>query len=211
MTWPDVAAPNSQGLSTQGFSMGEAPAKAKRGRRRGARAIAVRRATAADGEAIACLHKRVAGEADSGLVLTRHEAPAAVSVAKRIARADQTGRDLVLVAERGGRVVGRLVFRGECRARLAHRGSFSIMVERTQRGSGVGTALIGAMLDWARVGGRVKKITLRVLATNTRARRLYRSLGFVREGVLRKGVRLSQTRYVDEVVMSIWLGGSGRD
>jgi len=44
-----------------------------------------------------------------------------------------------------------------------------------------------------------------VFASNTRARRLYESLGFLEEGIRRRRVRIRDA-YEDEVFMGLWLG-----
>ncbi len=106
-----------------------------------------------------------------------------------------------LVAESGGRVVGYL--------RLAQpiplpsgahvRQIQGLAVDTTTRGRGIGTALLeAACAETLRQGGT--RITLRVLATNVDARRLYERAGFVVEGVLRNEFRI-EGRYVDDIVM----------
>jgi hypothetical protein len=49
--------------------------------------------------------------------------------------------------------------------------------------------------------GGARKLTLRVLGSNVRARRLYESCGFLVEGVLRAEFFLGG-RYVDDVLMT---------
>ncbi len=65
---------------------------------------------------------------------------------------------------------------------------------------GVGCLLVDAALAEARARG-VRRLTLRVLAPNARARRLYQSCGFVVEGVLRGEFRLDG-QDVDDVLMA---------
>ncbi|MFE7772406.1 GNAT family N-acetyltransferase [Streptomyces sp. NPDC057445] len=67
------------------------------------------------------------------------------------------------------------------------------------RGQGLGRALVRAAGDEARRQGAVR-ITLRVLAHNTTARKLYESEGYAVEGVL-PGEFFLAGRYVDDVLM----------
>ena len=49
-------------------------------------------------------------------------------------------------------------------------------------GRGIGTALLEDLFGWAQRDSRVKKVELRVRATNQRALALYRKFGFLEEG-----------------------------
>ena len=84
-----------------------------------------------------------------------------------------------------------------------HVADLGIAIRERARGKGLGRALMLACLGWARAAG-VRKVTLRVFATNERACRLYRSLGFVDEARLRGAIVLHDVA-IDELVMSLWL------
>jgi ribosomal protein S18 acetylase RimI-like enzyme len=71
------------------------------------------------------------------------------------------------------------------------------------RRRGVGRALVQAVIDLARAAGK-RRLTLRVLATNPEAERLYASLGFVVEGVLRGEFELEGAD-VDDRLMALVL------
>jgi RimJ/RimL family protein N-acetyltransferase len=72
------------------------------------------------------------------------------------------------------------------------------------RRRGVGRALLDAAILEARARG-ARRLTLRVLAPNEPARRLYESAGFVVEGVQRELFFL-EGAYVDDVLMALELG-----
>lgn len=81
-----------------------------------------------------------------------------------------------------------------------------LAVDPAFEGRGAGRALIGALIDLARErGGR--RMTLRVFATNKRARRLYEQIGFEVEGVLRGEFMVGNGDYVDDVFMALDLRG----
>jgi ribosomal protein S18 acetylase RimI-like enzyme len=73
-------------------------------------------------------------------------------------------------------------------------------VDPAYQGRGVGQALLEAATQEARRRG-ARKLSLRVLGSNTAARRLYERCGFVVEGVL-AGEFLLDGRYVDDVIMA---------
>ena len=78
-----------------------------------------------------------------------------------------------------------------------------LAVDPGRQGLGIGSRLIAAALDEAR-GRGARKVSLRVLASNTRARSLYESCGFVVEGVLR-GEFLLHDEFVDDLFMARYL------
>lgn len=75
-----------------------------------------------------------------------------------------------------------------------------LAVHPSSQGQGLGRALVLAAVDLARDAG-ARKITLRVLAANCHARRLYKSNGFTTEGVLRGEFHLDGHE-VDDVLMA---------
>lgn len=109
---------------------------------------------------------------------------------------------LNVLAEVDGEVAGLLDFRVKApRRRVLHRGDFGVSVRPGYRGLGVGSALIEAMLGWARAHPRIEKVCLAAMADNEEAVRLYRRLGFEEEGRCVRQNRLGPGRYVDDVLM----------
>ena len=75
-----------------------------------------------------------------------------------------------------------------------------LAVEPAEQGHGIGRALVEAAIAEARARG-ARRLTLRVLETNSRARLLYEAAGFEVEGVLRDEFLLAG-RYVDDLLMA---------
>ncbi|WP_281689076.1 GNAT family N-acetyltransferase [Pseudonocardia thermophila] len=119
---------------------------------------------------------------------------------------ERVAPDDVLVAERGGRVVGYAALHNSLDA-PSHRHVLEIRglaVHPDAAGRGIGAALVeAAVVEAARRGAR--KVTLRVLGSNDRARQLYARCGFVEEGVLRDEFVLDGS-YVDDVLMARFVG-----
>jgi ribosomal protein S18 acetylase RimI-like enzyme len=108
----------------------------------------------------------------------------------------------VLVAEDDGLVVGYVTL-GQGLDLPSHQHVLDVTglaVDPAQQGRGVGHRLLAACVEQARARG-ARKLSLRVLGTNGRARQLYESSGFRVEGVLRGEFRLDG-RYVDDVLMA---------
>ncbi|MFM9995947.1 MAG: GNAT family N-acetyltransferase [Phycisphaerales bacterium] len=102
-------------------------------------------------------------------------------------------------------VLGRLYFFPGKFRKTAHHGHFGVSVNQQWRGRGVGRAMITALLDWATGHAVIEKVCLGCLATNTRALRLYETMGFARESVSPRHFRLGPGRYADDVQMAIWV------
>lgn len=85
--------------------------------------------------------------------------------------------------------------------RRRHVMSVGLAVAADAQGQGVGRALMQALCDFADQWGQVLRMELHVYADNARAIALYRSLGFVQEG-LHRGYALRAGQYVDSLSMA---------
>jgi ribosomal protein S18 acetylase RimI-like enzyme len=111
----------------------------------------------------------------------------------------------VLVAEADDQVIGYAILRQAVPV-PSHRDVLEInglAVDPAHQGHGTGRRLVEACAEQARRRG-ARKLTLRVLGINDRARRLYESCGFQIEGVLRDEFYLGG-QYVDDVLMARFL------
>jgi putative acetyltransferase len=79
-----------------------------------------------------------------------------------------------------------------------------VNVAKPWRGRGVGTALITRAVEWAKRGGVIRRIELKVFTRNTTAIRLYERLGFALEGTRRRAV-FKEGRYEDNHLMAMLL------
>lgn len=110
-------------------------------------------------------------------------------------------RDLLLVAEVDGEIVGTLGFSGNTLRRYRHSGQFGMAVLKKYWGRGIGSALLGMLLEWTDSKGFLR-VSLQVYATNSSAIRLYKKFGFEEEGRLRKDCIISSGEFVDTIVMA---------
>jgi RimJ/RimL family protein N-acetyltransferase len=176
------------------------PLLRRSGRTRGGAEFVIRPAAADDAAALVALRDAVATEG------TRVAAePGERSVLEEslgVASLLSTG-GLALVAEVDGEVVGQLAVHRRQGRYEGHRGDLSITVARDHREQGLGRALVETALDWARAV-RLGKVTLGVFPENLRAIALYRSVGFVDEGTLRRHLRVGDGER-DLLLMSLLL------
>ena len=106
------------------------------------------------------------------------------------------------VAEVSGSIVGMIHLSNGHRRRIAHTSEFGMSVSRPFRDQGIGRLLIQALLDWARENTVIEKISLKVHGDNSRAIHLYKTLGFVEEGCLKKEIKYGPNQYVDVLLLS---------
>ena len=105
----------------------------------------------------------------------------------------------MFVAEAGCGLIGHLG------VHLQHGiAELGMMVAADWRGRGVGSALLGSAVEWAREAG-AHKMALQVWPHNAGARRLYERLGFVTEGRLRRHWRRRNGELWDSIVMGLVL------
>ncbi|HEV7327735.1 MAG TPA: GNAT family N-acetyltransferase [Bosea sp. (in: a-proteobacteria)] len=91
---------------------------------------------------------------------------------------------LNIVALRDGELVGQAGFE-RYRGRRAHVAYIGIGVHDDHRGTGIGSALLGELVDAADNWFGLKRLELTVYADNAVAIALYRKFGFEPEGLLR--------------------------
>ena len=104
-----------------------------------------------------------------------------------------------------GTVLGMYILHPNNIGRCGHLANASYAVERSARGRGVGEALVRDSLKQAKAYGFTVMQFNAVVATNTRALRLYEKVGFTRLGVIPKGFRLPDGTYADIVPQYIEL------
>ena len=109
--------------------------------------------------------------------------------------------DIMLVAERGGIVIGNAGLHGVAALRRRHAAGLGISVARSAQGQGVGTALMAALVDWADNWAQLLRLELTVFTDNAAAISLYRKFGFVDEGVHR-AYALRDGAYADVLAMA---------
>lgn len=81
------------------------------------------------------------------------------------------------------------------RKRIRHIGTLGISTHKTYWGKGIGRYVMEYLLDWVRTNQDLSKIHLTVRTDNTRAIKLYQSLGFQIEGTQKNGLKASDGMY----------------
>lgn len=164
----------------------------------------IREAEVADASALVDYVNAVSGETDN-LAFGTGEFGMTVAEEERYLKAlRESPNQLYLLALVGKEITGGLSFTASHRPRLRHSGEFGLSVRRRYWRHGIGTALVDELVRWARVGGVVRKLNLKVQTGNTAAIQLYLKKGFQFEGRSTKDA-LINGMYRDHYLMGLFL------
>lgn len=160
----------------------------------------IRAATEQDAFNLSELRLQIDGETEN---LDREKGEAFIDEAgfrKIIERDRAGGNSLLLVAEANGKLAAFSRCTGNGLKRTSHQTEFGIAVLKEFWGYGIGQNLLTESLRWADAAG-IKRISLKVLETNTKAFALYEKHGFEVEGFLKKDKLLSDGEYYTTILM----------
>ena len=124
-------------------------------------------------------------------------------LAQKIAALDGADNGCFLVAESAGELVGHGMLDPLPLAAVRHVVHLTLAVHVGWQGRGVGRALLGRLIEWAKAAPAVEKIELNVRAPNSAAQALYRKMGFSEIGRWRRRVKIAPGQYLDDVAMEL--------
>ena len=122
--------------------------------------IKIRVASQEDAEAMLEIQKEVLAE-ETYLITTIDEFQRTVDEQREWIQVKITNeRETIFIAQYQEKIVGWLVFQSPQRKRLAHTGTFGMMVLNKYRGLGIGKTLIEKLLEWAEHNPYIEKFVL---------------------------------------------------
>ncbi len=157
--------------------------------------LVIRYAEKEDAPAILACENQTGGETDF-LTFGAEGFPGTIDDEEQfIEKSHTTANMLFLLADVDGQIAGMLAFEGGNRPRLQHTGEFGITLLKAYWGLGIGSRMVEQMLEWAKSGGIVRKINLRVRQDNIRAIKLYERYGFEQEGIITREYQINNQFY----------------
>ena len=81
-----------------------------------------------------------------------------------------------------------------------HLGEVSVFIKKKHRGEGIGTELLKEVIKQAKKHTKIKALLIGTYKTNKRACNLYKKVGFVKYGTIKKGAKI-KGKYVDIIRM----------
>jgi RimJ/RimL family protein N-acetyltransferase len=115
------------------------------------------------------------------------------------------GRTFFLIDPSKGLIVGHLELRGGRVPAEFHRATLGMGIERAYTRQGHGGRLITAAAEWARKTLELSWLDLGVFENNEPARKLYRKMGFVENGMRVDAFRVDDDVRVTDISMSLKL------
>ncbi len=110
-------------------------------------------------------------------------------------------KNLMLVAEIDGEIVGNASIERNRTPRYSHRAELSIVVKKKFWGQGIGSRFMQLLLEFSR-GSDVEILYLEARADNERAIRLYKKFGFCEIGTYKKFFKI-EDKYYDASLMTL--------
>ncbi|MEG1020874.1 MAG: GNAT family N-acetyltransferase [Myroides sp.] len=91
---------------------------------------------------------------------------------------------LLLVAEYEGKIIGNIDLTGNRRKIMEHTAIIGMGMLQEWENIGLGTALLSAIIEWAKNNPILELIWLQVYTENEAGLNLYRKMGFVENGII---------------------------
>ncbi len=165
------------------------------------RTCVLRHGTAADGEGVLRNFALNHAQTDYLMSYPDENAFTVEQEARYLQRKADSPREVELVAEVDGHIVGQAGISGlGSQDKVKHRATFGISVDRDWWGLGMGRALTKACIELAKRAG-YRQLELEVVADNRRAVALYESEGFAEYGRNPKGFLSRFTGWQELVLM----------
>ncbi|MCY6483808.1 GNAT family protein [Clostridium aestuarii] len=164
--------------------------------------IIIRKANKADAKALIEYLNVIGGESDFLTFAAGEFGRNVYEEEEFIENALKKENALFIIAEIHGKVVGNLNFSGGPRERNAHVGEFGVSVLKEYWGNGIGEELIKYLITWSKDSGIIRKINLRVRTDNALGIKLYKKLGFLEEGIVKRDF-LINGKFYDSLLMGL--------
>lgn len=119
----------------------------------------------------------------------------------------ESSNGIYFVAECNGSIAGHAFLEIIPLQSLKHIAQLNIAVHKGFQNRGIGTQLMDRIIEWAKESESIEKIELNVRASNTQAIVLYKKMGFLEEGCLKRHVKTSNG-YIDDILMALHVKGA---
>lgn len=164
--------------------------------------VIIRKAVKSDAKALIDYLNVIGGQSDF-LTFGQGEFKKSIKqVEQSIENCIKKNNSLLIIAEINGNIVGNLDFSAGITPRIAHVGEFGVSVLKRYWGKGIGEALIKYLIEYSKKLGIIRKINLRVRIDNMPAIALYKKLGFIQEGIIRRDFFING-KFYDCLVMGL--------
>lgn len=126
---------------------------------------------------------------------------------KNVKNTIESSHGIYFVAECNGCIAGHAFLEILPLQSLKHIAQLNIAVHKGFQNRGIGTQLMERIIEWAKESESIEKIELNVRASNAQAITLYKKMGFLEEGCLKRRVK-TEIGYIDDILMALHVKGS---
>ena len=109
---------------------------------------------------------------------------------------------LLLIAEHENQIVGNIDLTGNQRKLMEHTALIGMGMLKEWRNTGLGTALLYNVIEWAKQNEILEVIWLQVYTENTAGLKLYKKMGFLENGIIKNFFK-HENEYFDNLTMSL--------
>ena len=166
--------------------------------------LRIRKAEKNDSQHLIEYLRIVREESDNLLATPDDPLPTLEKEEKFIEHFNNAKSSVLLVGFIDNEVVGIGSVSENTKERILHQGGIAMSVLQKYWGVGVGTALMNALVDFARSTGTLEILHLGVKADNLRGVSLYKKVGFEEIGRYPKFFKINGV-YYDEILMNLYL------
>jgi RimJ/RimL family protein N-acetyltransferase len=124
---------------------------------------------------------------------------------KWIRSLDEQANSLLLVAVYENEIIANVDLTGNQRKVMKHTAVIGMGMAKEWQNVGLGTALLFAIIEWAKKNPILELIWLQVYRDNQLGRNLYDKMGFIQNGII-KGFFKQDGQYFDNLTMSMKVG-----
>ena len=140
---------------------------------------------------------------EEGLYFIRNEGLPDVETAQEWYREQVKAGMMFIVVKVNNELIGGASIEPR-EGKASHVGYFGIYLKKEFRSLGIGARLIRKIIEVARQKN-FEMIQLYVFASNKQAIHVYKNLGFQEAGRIKKGIKLQNGKYTDEIIMTLHL------
>lgn len=156
-----------------------------------------------DAESIIVFLNKVGGETDF-LTFGLNTFPFSLEEEKKMITECRTpGSSLMLIGTIENEIVSHLFLQRSHNPRLSHIGDIGITVSKQHWGKSIGRHMMLTAIEWA-LHAHITRLQLQVRTDNERAIKLYKTLGFTREGLIKRSMCIDGI-YFDDYIMGLIL------
>ena len=113
-----------------------------------------------------------------------------------------SNNSLLLVAEHDNEIIGNIDLTGHQRKAMEHTAVIGMGMIAPWRNTGLGTAMMEAIIDWAKQNSILELIWLQVYTENVLGLGLYKKMGFTENGIIKNFFKHNE-KYFDNLTMSL--------